>query len=295
MPEVEEQAVPMADYKASRTSTESPEPAAGAQEIEEQIPTEQDSDKDQRKPSRGGFQDRIDKLTREKYDAIRKHNEQLEENVRLTREIAKKTASAEPTVTEADPDPEPQEDDFSTYSAFTKAQATWAARQVFKDETAKRETQSKVEKQRERDKEIVDGYYQRVEEFRGSHPDFKDVVDNIRIAEDNSLAVQAAIFADEHGPEVAYYLGQHPEICDKLGELPMPRALALIGRISEQFDATESEDDDEVVTPPAPKPKKVSLAPEPISPVGGRTRATAGPIDEASMKDYKKARAAGRG
>ena len=76
------------------------------------------------------------------------------------------------------------------------------------------------------------------------------------------------------------------------------KAIAEAWKISEKLGESEGDEEEVEEEKPAAKAKveekPVRKAPEPIRPVGnGKTRGTV-PLNEMSMADYKKARAAGR-
>jgi hypothetical protein len=70
------------------------------------------------------------------------------------------------------------------------------------------------------------------------------------------------------GPQIAYYLGQNPEVAERLSKLSPAQAALEIGRISLRLS-----------NPPKPKP-------EPIRPLAARNSAGPKSPDEMSMEEY---------
>jgi hypothetical protein len=62
-------------------------------------------------------------------------------------------------------------------------------------------------------------YQERKAAFDAWHGDSDEVIGQIRMREEVFDAVGRAILEDENGPAVAYYLGQHPELCEKLSNM----------------------------------------------------------------------------
>jgi hypothetical protein len=68
--------------------------------------------------------------------------------------------------------------------------------------------------------------------------------------------MRSVIFASEKGPDIAYYFGQNPGEAYRITKLHPYMQAAEIGRITEKFSS-------------AKKPKLISGAPPPITPVSG--------------------------
>jgi hypothetical protein len=99
-------------------------------------------------------------------------------------------------------------------------------------------------------------YAEREEKAREKYPDFQDVVfaDNLQITQ----AMYDTIVAAENGPDVVYHLGKNPDEAARIAKLPPLAQARELGRIEASLAAKE------------PEGKKVSSAPAPITPVGGR-------------------------
>ena len=84
----------------------------------------------------------------------------------------------------------------------------------------------------------------------------------------------------DNGPDVAYYLAQHPDEAEKLMDLSPVRTIAAITKIADKI-AGES-------AKPAPKAKVEP--PTPITPVGASATRGNIPLDELPMREYIKIR-----
>lgn len=130
-------------------------------------------------------------------------------------------------------------------------------------------------------------YLTQIERARESYEDFDDVVDS-------SAQVPVVILNQlpelENGAEVAYYLGKHPEVRERLIEYNQPyvrggarKMLAELDRISEQLQNPTRQTN----SPATQRP--VSTAPRPIRPLGGASTArSVVSADQLPYREFKK-------
>ena len=253
------------ETEESEAPAEEAETAADTESEEE--PQESEEEKPKTK-SKGGFQKRIDKLTRKIYE--------LEGELERRGSLAGNSAATEPAKSKAKAKP-----DINTFQGtvaeYEEALAEW----IVETKLAEAENKRKQQAEEERTKSAFDSYNRKVAAARAEHDDWDEVVGNpdVKIPQ----VVQVAVIEMDNGPDVAYYLGQNPEICDELMEMSPVRAVATIGAIADSLA------DDE---PSSPPPKRKSNAPEPITPVGGSAK-SARPLSEINDADeYMKKRRA---
>lgn len=268
------------DYNKARDKGEST--------VEKPVEAEPEHKEDKPKP-KGGFQTRIDRLIREK--------DELAQELERAR-AAKGTDKVEPAKAAPVVEAEPKIEDFTDHNEYIKAMAKFIARETLRTE---REEQTKKEQEAARKSEF-DAYNEKTVNARVKYEDWEEVVGNPKVLIPPSVHV--AIIEMENGPDVAYYLGKHPELAKELMEMSPSRANGKIWRLSEQLEAespAEEEETEEIEVDPEPeKPKvKVEAKPEkkkyePIKPVGGGSSKSSVPLDQMSMADYNKAREAGR-
>ena len=82
----------------------------------------------------------------------------------------------------------------------------------------------------------------------------------------------SAIAHSEEGPEIAYYLGNHPEEAERISKLVPQLQLVELGKIVARLTPTD-------------KPKTVSAAPAPGKPIKASSETTVSPEEE-SMEAY---------
>lgn len=279
--------VPFKEFKAARAKGE--ETVKQEVVVEPKEPEEtKEADSDEDKPKhKGGFQKRIDRLI--------KHQATLEEQL-----AAAKKANEEyqaklggKTETKESVEGEPKREDFQSDIEYFRALTRWEYKQARAEEKAEEEQKAQMEKQ----KQVISTYNKRAIEAQSRYDDFLEVVG--KNEEPIPAEVGRAIVEDmENGPDVAYFLGKHPEICKEMMEAPKSKAEAMAWKISETI-AGENKKQDEKQEEPEEKQaaetvKQKSKAPTPITPVSGGTTRSTIPLDKADFQAYKKLRSQGR-
>ena len=192
----------------------------------------------------------------------------------------KAPVSAAQTAAQAKPNPK----DYKDYEEYVEALADW--------KIAQRDAERAQAAQRELVQEIIDDYNQQVEAARETHDDYDTIVGTS--AQVPIIAINA-MYELENGAEVAYYLGQHPEVRAQLLEWNQPgfrggirKILAKLNNISEDISVPPAKSSASR-SPNAPvRPRPSTTAPPPIKPVGNASASK--PTGEApkSFQDYKK-------
>jgi hypothetical protein len=167
------------------------------------------------------------------------------------------------------------EADFAQYRDFTKAQALWLIRQENKKSAETQQTAAIADSKTE----MARQYNEKVAEFKKAHDDFDEV-----LASDlpTYQGVNDTIVELENGPEVAYFLGKHPDVARSLMELSPLRAIAEVGKIAASL-----------VKPSTPVSRTRSPAPAPITPVGGSSVTTTSDPGEMPLAEYRRKREQG--
>ena len=230
----------------------SPSPASEAETAPETSEAE--------KPKKNnGVQDRIHQLTREKHEARQKAERAEEANSDLTKRLeALESANKAPEASK------PQESDFDDYSEYQKADSDYvvskATQGAYDRIRSENLASAKATSEAERATAIKakhEAFQEKVAAKRESYQDYEEVAYGHNFM-DQDMAEQ--LFDMEKGVEVGYYLGSHLDIAEKvLAMTPIERAREL----------TKSEFQVESV-----KPKTVSDAPDPITPLGSSEKVT---------------------
>jgi hypothetical protein len=197
------------------------------------------------KPRRSRAQERIEELAREKRLALEFADLQKRRADELEARINPPAPATSPG--------KPKLSDYPNEDAWSEAVAEWAearaaekAAAKLREETAQREARSSQER-------AAAAFKAREAKLAAVHEDYYDVAYGpVTITPEMAQVIQSL----DAGPEVAYHLGKHPEIADRIAILPPHLAAAELGKI------------EALVTKPAPKPDpKVTKAPEPLSPI----------------------------
>ena len=191
-----------------------------------------------------GVKKRIDKVTRQKYEAIAEAN-------RLKAEIEALKAQSAPKQTE------PQMQDFDTFDEYTNALAEYKYNQ-------KTQAQAQQYNQQAQAQKVAQEWQSKVEKVRAVAPDFDAVFNNVASIEFAPMALEAVA---EHpkGAEIAYMLGKDVGEAYRIAALPPYQQLMAIGELAAKTNV--------------PKPKTVSTAPVPVKPVSGGANSSAPPAD----------------
>jgi hypothetical protein len=208
---------------------------------------------------KGGFQRRIDKLTKQLRLTEQERDTLREKSVKPAAE------ESQPPTPKSD---KPKIEDFQSPDEWADARDAWKA-----NEERKAEFQ-------ERQREVLDGFKKQINEVREQNDDFDEVMNqNIVIP----MSVQDAIPTLENGAAVAYHIAKNPDIAKELMDMLPARAIAEVGRISERLLSASS------TARPAPVKKIVSKAEAPIQPVGGTAKSTV-PLEELPPHEYQRIR-----
>ena len=278
-----EVASPVADSADAENDAESTD-ASGASENEQEEEgkeaedTKEGDEEEAKAPQKkkGGFQKRIDKLTAKNAELERRLNELAAKDPQKPAEQVEKQEAASG---------EPQEGDYETHAKYIRAIVKW--------ENAEHEKQKAEES---RKKSVQDEHQSRVSkfgqefnEFAKVHSDARDVINEAFEENPMSIAVQELLLDSENGQELSYELAKNLEEWTRINSLPPMAAARELGK----FEASLSKPE------PKTNPKKLTKAPEPITPVGGKGRVTTeksiyDATDEMSQAEFERLEALSR-
>jgi len=192
-------------------------------------------------PKEDGFQKRINKVTADKHDAIRKQELADKRADDLQAQLNKLNESAALT------EPKLEDHDYDE-DAFNKANVSYNVQEQVKVELAKQATAQKQINQEAEQQKLTDSFNEQISAL--GKDDFDAKADAIP---DLPPGVASAMMSLENGAEMIYHLGNHLDKADSLAGMTPMAAMAEIGRISAQMSV---------------KPEiKTSAAPDPIEPV----------------------------
>lgn len=249
---------------------EAPQEPEPAEPDPDQDTEEQDDPEDSHKQTKRkwGAQERISRLTREKYQLAGRVQE-------LERRLMEPPASR-PQERPSPPQPqqptgEPQESQYERYEDYVRAVSRWEAAQAYREYRQ----QDEARRAQETHSRQQSAWQGRVADFRATTPDFDSVMADVEGIE-LSPVLQQAILEHEDGARLAYELAKDSKTLERISRLSPTAAVRELGK----FEAR-------ILNGTQAKPPAVSKAPPPISPVGqGSTKSTKS-VDDMTYQEYK--------
>lgn len=306
MPEVEIQnaGVSMADYVKARTAGE--DPAKAATTPPEKVETAPESatgktEEEGKTKSGGGFQRRIDKLTKSLSEKDAALQEEREARQRLEARLAgRDPAELAKKPIEQGPRPEPDINDQKYkgqdgWELYNKDVRAWdreqAKLEALKEIDAKTKKETEQSTAQSREKTIADSFQKKYEAAKAKHGDLEELLmdEDSEAKQIVSGSVMDGFILDpeNEGIEVLIHLCKNPGEISRIQALSPQKQIRELGKIEESLlSGTEQETS-------SPQPKKPTL-PAPIRPVSTGTAKSAAKPEAMSMEDYAKWRTASR-
>lgn len=215
-----------------------------------------------RKRSGTPYSQRIGELTREKYELKARLAE-------LEARYGGGASSPAPQKAEQEQGP-PKLDAYNSYEEWVEATADYRAEKRFTELQRQSEERAAQESERKAAESRRAAYEKAVASIEDRYPDYHDVTAEMPTTR------QMAEFILEHdkGPDIAYYLGKHPDEAMRIANL---------SPVKQGFELAKLEA--KLVTPGS-QARTATSAPEPINPVRPRERAPAADPSKMTMAEY---------
>ena len=267
---------PPSEAPAPAGEPEAPQEPEPAEPDPDQDTEEQDDPEDSHKQTKRkwGAQERISRLTREKYQYQARTQE-------LERRLAELSASRPQERPPSAPQPqhtqgEPQESQYERYEDYVRAVSRWEAAQAWQEyrrqEAAERQQMAEQMQEAE--------FQQRLTAYDASAPDFLSAMESVKHLKFHP-AFNDAIRGHESPGELMHALAREPKELERISRMSLQNPAAALRELG-KFEAKLSLNGEQA------KPPAVSKAPPPISPVGqGSTRSTK-PPEEMNYQEFKK-------
>lgn len=182
---------------------------------------------------------------------------------------------------EAPGDGRPKPEQFETHDEYQEALIDWKVERRLK---AKEETDGKKAEEGHR-AERMKSFNEQVSKAKEKYEDFDLVVSNPEIP--ITEQVMGLILESDHGAEVAYHLGNNPDVAHRIATLSPTAAAREFGRLEARFaEPAETKEKTRTQT----KPNKVPGAPPPIKPLSGKKASTEPDLETMGMDDYARHR-----
>jgi len=158
---------------------------------------------------------------------------------------------------------EPKIDDFDNYDDFVVAKASYKIRKEQQEENAKVQVE-----------QYEKAWNERLAKAQEKTPEVLDAIRDVGRKISREMAI--VIKDSDVGPEIALYLQKNPNEITRLSRIHPVSMSREIGKIEAKLQSAPMET----------KPNKITQAPEPIKPVGGRTQAVTTDQEKIPIEDF---------
>lgn len=238
------------------------------EETETESVPEAETTQEDRPRGRGGFQKKIDKLTREKGELAARLAE-YEDRFKSIEDRLAKPAETKTERVEAQPSTKPLESDIGTkfkdWNEFNEALIDWKAAQLVAKTLADRDKNAEEREAKETQESRDVDYKSAAQEFQEQTPDFNEAILNAGKAGMKLPEPIIELIKElPNGPAVTYYLVKNPDEALALIQMTPAMGFVAIGRISQGLEMPAEQ-------PKPPARKIVSTAPHAVKPVAGNS------------------------
>ena len=157
---------------------------------------------------------------------------------------------------------------------FIEDLADYKAKARIDEQFQLRERSAEANNQNQQLNRVKEDFNARVAKSMAQYPDFEEIAfsDDLRISQPMSHVIAESPI----GPAIAYFLGKNPDESAKIAAMSPRDAVKALGKLEAKLEP--------------PTGKSLSTAPAPIKPVTS-ARALSASLENASMDEYRKARA----
>lgn len=216
----------------------------------EKLETKEDEDgEDEVRPKKkNGIQKRIDKLSKRAAEEAREKEFWKAEALKA-KQSGEPKEEVEPPKAAFQATGKPVQDDFESFDDYLEALTDWKADQREQAREAKiRETQVKSEFENR-----VQAYRGKVKDFEKSHPDFRELVEEVGDMQLSPVLMDAIL---ENEPEFHYELVKNIKELERINGLSAIQAAREIGKIEARIASAKSKPEEKKITTKAPTPIK---------------------------------------
>ncbi len=238
-----------------------------------------ETEKQEPKPERTFTQAELDDIVTKRVAKEKRKLDAVRTEADLFKKMALERAQAEPRPqTEQTQQPaandRPKLEQFKEYDDYIEAVADWKAEQKIAAFRTQLTQQNHQERTQNAENAAKSSHVEREAKAREKYEDYDEVTRNPSLPVSKAMA--AAILHADNGPDLYYYLGNHPEEAERISRLNPPLAVMELGKIVSKIGTT-----------PAPA-RPVSRAPAPINPVvaGGGAPPSEEPLATDPIKEW---------
>lgn len=266
------------DAVAVETTPSEPEVHAEPEQVEQPEAVQQDApeaeEHDEPEGDEEGTDDEPEQPQTPKKSRYARRLERKNGEIQALREQLAAVNAARPAerpatpVTPAEPN-KPKIDDFDDFAAYSEALADWKVEQKFRAY----DTQRVEREQQQAQSAQLQSWKGKLAAAEAKYPDWEDVMEDASSAQ-MTLAMREVFLDSDLGADLVYHLAKNPAEAERIAKLNPTATARELGKIEAKL------------TTPAAPVKKVSNAPNPIRPVGGRAAAVAKSLEELDGDEY---------
>lgn len=161
----------------------------------ESAAAQQPNPAEEQQRSRGGFQNRIDRLTREKYQLAQELQQQNQRLAEYEQRLQQQ------------PQQQPAEQQYGSYEEFVAQRAREAALEAVRQQTEQQRAHTEQMRQRETHTKLVGDFLSSANQLAAELSDYETVAGAVQMGG----ALGQALLRNDQGAHIAYYLGQNPQ------------------------------------------------------------------------------------
>ena len=273
-PAVDEKQSDRTEKTRREYTVDSPVKSAGEDAKADEQPKEASEGEGERpepKKKSGGFQTRIDKLTREREEA-------RERAAHLEKQLQAKGEPAEAL----EPEPKrPKESDFSDWGKFEEARedylvakAKWAARQEMSAAQRKASETRQADEVRSRQTEARKRFEKAADAVADNYDGLHDAIERAFAGEVPASPAMAEYVMEvsDRGPELIFALDADPDLAERISKMSPLHAARELAKLEAKL--------------PKPDARKVSAAPAPTKVVKGSAESPIKRLEDMSNAEY---------
>ena len=264
--QTQDQAVETTEESAASEETVTPtEPEGG--EAEAGAEGEASTSEEPHEGLQKGVRKRIDTLTRKKKEA----EERAATLERENKELMRKTSGG------LGKKPEPHE--FDSTDDYTDALVDYKVKERTMANEQARTNDDNLRAEQDRREKVTREWNGRQIDARTKLKDYDEVTGDASLLMRDNYGATEAIIESEHGPQILYHLGRNPELAAEIGEMSPNAAAMAIGRLEAKLESATN------------KPRNVTQAPKPVTPVTGQdaggTSVDPEKLDDKAYREYR--------
>lgn len=219
-------------------------------EVAGEATTPEDTSEEDKPKHKGGFQRRIEKLTREKYDTANELEQMRQQfNAMQQQQVQQQVQQSG--------DAFPKLEDYGyDEGQYQQAVSSWSQQQEQAKANAYRQQQQQQAHVAQQQQQAM-AMREKVASAVEKHPDFLLKVQNPELpslGDVNQVAYEAVVGSDKFS-DIAYYLASNPTEIYRLGNLDPMSTLREVFKLEQKFEQTKPQPS---IVPPPPPPTRIS-------------------------------------